>query len=463
MEFKDQIINHLSELIAIPSCLSSYEKDAPFGAAVRQALLYMLETGAKDGFSVKNVDNYGGHIEYPGQTSEIIAAAAHLDVVPPGDHKKWSAPPFSPVIKNGRIYGRGALDDKGPLMAVYYAMKRLKDSGYRPRRTIRLILGCDEETRGIGMKYYLGREKAPCAGFTPDGDFPVIHGEKGLLFCKISAKEDMTSESSASLLEFQGGTVPNMVPDTARFSLECRNHLPLILERLKDFCHQNSRFDVQFTQHGTKLQVTVYGKSAHGSTPEKGLNSISIACLLLDDLLTDSSPAKNFLSFYNNHLGFDLNGQRIGRIFSDSVSGDLIVNPGIISMEKGISLIINLRYPVTVSSAEIMQTLSRTAGRYGLTVTLLEDQPPLFYDRESPLIQTLLNSYRQYTKDTLSQPLISSGATYARSIPNTVAFGAIFPGDPDLCHQADEYIEINRLMTAVDIYTDALQKLDMQS
>ncbi|MGI6012551.1 MAG: dipeptidase PepV [Ruminococcus sp.] len=459
MDLKDEMIHRLKELIAIPSYLTAPKENAPFGAAIDDALLYLLEIGTRDGFSIKNTDHYGGHIEFPGQTDEIVAVSAHLDVVPPGDLSKWTVPPFSPEVKDGRLYGRGALDDKGPLIAAYYAMKRLKESGFRPRRTIRLILGCDEETDGLGMNYYLEHENAPCLGFTPDGDFPVIHGEMGLLFCEIHAKMQPDS-SSVRLIEFQGGAAPNMVPDTARFTLECQNQKEALSQRLERFLSFHPEYDLQHSWHNTKLQIIIRGKSAHGSAPENGINAVSLACALLENMLWEPSPLKNFLTFYNSRLGFDFHGERLGKVFSDSVSGPLIVNPGVISLKEGrLSLILNLRYPVTVSSADIMETLNQAVCSFGLSLTLLEDQPPLYFKREDPLIRTLLNVYQQHTQDKTSVPLISAGATYARAIPNTAAFGAIFPGDPDLCHQADEYIAVDRLMLASAIYEDALRRL----
>lgn len=462
MELNRQMIHNLMELISIPSYLTASKKDAPFGPAIDHALLYMLDMGKRDGFTVKNVDHYGGHIEFPGQTEEIAAVSAHLDVVPAGDLSKWTYPPFRPTLKDGRLYGRGALDDKGPLMAAYWAMKQLKDSRYQPFRTIRLILGCDEETDGVGMKYYLERERFPRLGFTPDGDFPLIYGEMGLMFCELSVK--IQEETSPfRLLQFQGGSAANMVPDTACFVLECGDRTDDAKRRLKAFSHLHPEYDIQTVWNGTKLTASSFGVSAHGSSPEKGVNAISIACALLDTFMKESSAIKDFLTFYNRRLGFDLHGERLGKDFSDAISGRLIVNAGIISLkESRLSLALNLRYPVTASGADIMKTLIHAAREYNLTFTLLEDTPPLYFDRDNPLILTLLEAYRKNTKDRVSQPLVSAGATYARAIPNTVAFGAIFPGDPDLCHQTDEYIQTDRLAAACAIYADALKNLTMR-
>ena len=149
------IINTIGELVAIPSIAVKGEGDMPFGENVHKALMYMLDLAQKDGFEVYNDQNFGGHIDFKGKGSEVIALVNHLDVVPEGDLNNWDSDPFKAEVRDGKLFGWGVLDNKGPLVICYYAMKALKDSGFMPERTVRLILGCDEETNWEGMDHYM--------------------------------------------------------------------------------------------------------------------------------------------------------------------------------------------------------------------------------------------------------------------------------------------------------------------
>ena len=170
--------------------------------------------GREMGFAVKNVDNYGGHIDFPGSGDKIMGILGHLDVVPAGDG--WQHEPYGGEIEEGRLYGRGTSDDKGPVIACLFAMKALKEAGYQPKATIRLILGLDEETHWKGMEYYFARERKPDWGFTPDADFPLINGEKGMLVFDLAKKFARTSGEGLVLRSLSGGIAPNSVPDSCR-------------------------------------------------------------------------------------------------------------------------------------------------------------------------------------------------------------------------------------------------------
>ncbi|MBQ8563770.1 MAG: Sapep family Mn(2+)-dependent dipeptidase, partial [Firmicutes bacterium] len=217
--YKEDMVQTLTELASINSVQTVPVTLAdgtylPFGEGVHRAYEYMLARAEKDGFAAVNVDNYGGHLEFGGENG-TMGILAHLDVVPEGDG--WSSDPFIPEIRNGRMYGRGTADDKGPMLAVYFAMKALKESGFQPSKKVRLILGLDEETAWEGMKYYLSKVDAPDFGFTPDADFPVIHGEKGNLVFLLEKSFDCSTDSPAKssglpVTRLSGGSAPNIVP-----------------------------------------------------------------------------------------------------------------------------------------------------------------------------------------------------------------------------------------------------------
>jgi predicted dipeptidase len=188
--YKEEMVETLRELCRFPSLAEATDPSAesPFGPAVQGALDYMLDKAARDGFAVKNVDNYGGHIDFPGKNAtaedpgDIVALVGHLDVVPVGDLSQWESDPFEMEIRDGKMYGRGTVDDKGPLLAAYFAVRALKEAGFVPEKTIRIMLGCDEETNWDGMEYYFEHMPRPDFGFTPDADFPVLNGEKDYNF-----------------------------------------------------------------------------------------------------------------------------------------------------------------------------------------------------------------------------------------------------------------------------------------
>lgn len=457
---KTALLQTIQDLIRIPSIESAPSEHAPFGTAVKEALEYMLTRGSHDGFIVKNVNYYGGHIEFPGETEEIVGITAHLDVVPEGDPAAWITPPFDPAIRNGCLYGRGAIDDKGPLAAVYHAMKILKDIGYKPQKTIRLILGCDEETNWNGMRYYLEHEKHPDCGFSPDGDFPVIQCEKGLLFTKFSLDVPKQEASDIKLLDFHGGTASNMVPDCAVITLECGSKISFIEEMAQNYAKKHPDTRIDFKILDTQIVVTCYGISAHGMMPWEGVNAVSIAFDLLTSILPKDHILSPFLSFYQDYIGFDLHGERFGRCFSDELSGDLIVNTGLVDFtDHTLSITINFRYPVTIGVDEITDCLQKLADSQNIHMETLEVLEPIYFPTEHPMVQILLETYRQHMNLPDAKPLVSAGATYARAIPNTLAFGAMFPENPDVCHQANEYISIDRLMSCLAIYTDVIPKL----
>ena len=208
-ESKQNFLNDLDKLLRIDTVLVEQPeiKEAPFGENLVKALNYMLDLGKQYGFKTINIENVAGHIEYD-EGDEIIGVLAHLDVVPTGEG--WTNPPFEPTIKDGKIYARGALDDKGAAVASLYALKALKDMGVQLNKRVRLILGTDEETSSRGVKRYLEVEKMPDLGFSPDAEFPIIYGEKGILSFDL-----VTKKVNSIINKSKAGARSNVVPEVA--------------------------------------------------------------------------------------------------------------------------------------------------------------------------------------------------------------------------------------------------------
>jgi succinyl-diaminopimelate desuccinylase len=397
--------------------------------------------------------------EFSKGSPRTLGIPVHLDVVPAGG--EWVHEAFAADIADGCIYGRGASDDKGAAIAVYAAMKALKDSGFAPSVNVRLILGLDEETEWIGMEKYLDAAGAPDFGFTPDGDFPAVNGEMGVLNFELAKKLEASNERGVNVRSIEGGNAPNMVADRAR---------AIITDDLADgFEHVKSKLAIfrDATAHrltgrgiGKSFEIVALGKSAHGSTPWKGVNAISVLMEFLGELELANESFRDFVKFYNDHIGFEFHGGGLGVGLSDDASGKLILNVGQIRSDSdAVMLTINVRYPVTLSSNDFYDALMPAVHKYNLGAVKAFDKAPIWFEEDDPFIETLMSAYVDITGKTDARPKVMGGATYARAVPRSVAFGPKFPDGPHVMHQADEFISIDDLMLITHIYAEAICRL----
>jgi len=467
---KDDMIKMLQELLAFRSVNDEETFDMPFGKGVHEAFIYMLMRAKADGFDVENIDNYGGHIEFGGYildeegdiigtNDEVFGVLGHLDVVSEGND--WDFPPFGGEVSDGKIYGRGAIDNKGPVVASYFAMLALKNAGFIPKKKVRLILGLDEETKWIGMRKYLQKVKPPSMGFAPDAEFPVIHGEKGILVFELARKINKDTSKGLELRSFKGGSAANMVADFARVVL--RDAKPENYEKIKNEAAQyrnETKYKVNVKGIGKSLEITARGVSSHGARPESGLNAISIMMDFLGRLHFANEDVNDFIAFYNEHIGFELDGTSLGCKLADEVSGDLILNTGLIDMdsEAGV-LTLNIRYPVTMNEDDVYGAMMPVVNKYNLGIVKGKNQKPIYFPKDAEMIKTLMDIYSKHTGDNESEPIIIGGGTYARAAENIVAFGALFPGQEDVAHKKNEYIEINKMVLMAKIYADVIYEL----
>lgn len=468
-EYREEMIKTLQELIAIKSVKADPLGEMPFGAGVQEAFEYMLNIAKKDGFDTENIDNYGGHIDFGGYLydeegemvgtgDEIMGILCHLDVVPEG--KDWDHEPFGGEIEEDKIYGRGAIDDKGPTIAAYYAMKALKDAGVVPEKKVRLILGLDEETGWKGMDYYLKRVKHPDFGFSPDGEFPAIHGEMGLMIFDLAKKigKSPANAKGVALRSMTGGNAPNMVADFARAVIKADSY-DSIRDKVTEF-RKNTGYQINAKGIGKNLEITTQGISAHGARPSKGLNAISILMKFFEEISLENEEVRDFIDFYNTYIGFNLNGEHIGCGFEDEPSGKLIFNVGMVNIDdESATVTINIRYPVTMNDEQIYNSILPVINQYNLGIVKKEHKAPIFIEKDDPMIRTLMEVYKKHTGDTNSEPLVIGGGTYARAVKNTVAFGADFPGEPELAHQKNEHIGVDKLIKCAKIFADAIFEL----
>ncbi len=453
---REEIIRSVQELIAIPSVGGDPVVGKPMGEGPYKALEYVLDLGRQLGFTVGNIDGYAGYAEI-GQGDETMAILAHLDVVPAGDD--WTYPPFGGEIHGGKIYGRGAIDNKGPTIGAMYAMKAVLESGIPLNKKVRIIFGTDEESGWRGIKHYLKVQPMPDFGIVPDANYPVIHAEKGIL--TIAFKKDFSGEEVSSNIEYiKGGNRENMVPDRCTCSFVSKRDSDKILTHLntfKEYAKYNMKAD--FVPVDRKLLVESIGQSAHGSTPELGVNAIGQMLAFLCTLGLGESPMEDFIMFLNNKIGMEYDGRQLGIDMEDDVSGALTANLGVVDIdrERGRALV-NIRYPVTYELDQVMENIYKKAKECDVDVEIVGHNPPLYVPKDDPLIKKLITIYKDMTGETV-EPITTGGGTYARALDYAVAFGAQFPGRPDLAHQKDEYIEIEDLILHTKIYARAIAEL----
>jgi len=414
----------LSELIAIPSVGGVASENRPYGNKPYEALEYFLGKARDLGLNTGILGNRVGYVDF-GKGTKLLGIVCHLDVVPAGEG--WNSDPFTLTVKDGAMYCRGIVDDKGPAAASFFAIKSLLEEEFDPGEyTIRLILGTDEERTCSCVEYYSEHGQIPDFAITPDADFPAIFCEKGILHIKLYGEgvENITAT---------GGNAANMVPASAKIDIN------------------------------GKL-IEAQGKSAHGSKPELGINAIT----KLTDKIYEENLPESELPVFKFIKEFDA-GMATGCTVADE-SGKLTSNIGILSVnDKEQSVTIDFRVPVTYPLSQAVSILEEYAASYGLKADVKSSMDGIFKDKNSKEIQILTSvwaghmdkftGFKEEYRETCTEPLAIGGGTYARHLPNTVAFGVQAPWHIDQCHQADEHVAISDFEEWIAIIKEAIVKL----
>ncbi len=450
---KDELIDELQQLIQIESVLdeSNSSDDAPFGKGPLQALQWMLNKGEEYGFKTKNIDNMAGSIEM-GAGVESLGILCHVDVVPASSG--WTYPPFKGEVVDGKLYGRGAIDDKGPTIAAWLAMKMVKDANIHLNKRVRMIIGSDEESGFRCVKRYFEKEEMPTIGFAPDADFPLINAEKGISSLEFTLNNHM--QELEQLTSFHAGKRTNMVPDLAKAVVENVNMN--IVRNFHNFVEKNNTQGT-IIKEGNQYILTVHGKSAHAMEPEKGINAAILLCKFLNDYV-DIGAGKEFIQFMLHSFENDHYGKALQLDYEDSSSGKTTLNPGVVMFDRtnGGSIQVSMRYSVTYPFEEKLTNAQLELGNTAFSLDVLSNSKPHHVSEDDELVQTLLHVYQKHTGD-YSKPLSTGGGTYARTMKKGVAFGMLFPSEPDVAHQTDEYVVIENLVKAAAIYADAIVEL----
>ncbi|EON71596.1 dipeptidase PepV [Lysinibacillus sphaericus] len=456
-ERQDELVHELQELVQINSVLdeTSTTTEVPFGEGPLKALEWLLAKGQSEGLETKNVDNYAGHIQM-GEGEDLLGILCHVDVVPVGNEANWTYPPFSGTVADGKLFARGAIDDKGPTIAAWMAMKLVNDAGIQLNKRIRMIIGTDEETGFRCVDHYFKHEEMPTIGFAPDADFPLINAEKGIAELVFSQNK-MGDAIKEQLLLFNAGKRPNMVPDYAEATIQFVSSQ--LEQNFQTFLSKN-QLEGSLLMDGSHYIITIKGKSAHAMEPEKGVNAaVYLAAFLQQELTTELS--KQFVDFITNVFHHDHYGHALALQFEDEMSGKTTLNPGIVTYDvtKGSNLVISMRYSVSYPFDEKMTEAQRLAAEKGFSLDIQDDSKPHYVSEDEPLIQALAGVYRRHTGDYETPLLSTGGGTYARVMKKGVAFGMLFPGEPDVAHRADEYVIVENLVKAAAIYAEAIVEL----
>jgi len=440
---EEEMLKDLASLVRYNSERKPPEGDAPFGRENAECLRTALKIAERMGFETVNMENYCGYAQI-GEGEDIIGIAVHLDIVPAG--KGWYTDPFTLTQKGDRVYGRGVSDDKGAAVASLYALKAVMDSGIKLNKRIRLIFGCAEETGSDCMKYYGEHGERITLGFTPDGNFPGIHGEKGMCAMVLRSRSD-------KIISMNGGFVTNAVCDRCetRIKKECIDRA-----MLESSLSSSPLRSYEIEEDGDSITIEAIGVSAHASTPLKGVNAAGYTL----KALKDAGIEDDLTDLYLERIGLSCDGEGMGIKCSDEFSA-LTLSNGIVNTEDGnITFTIDIRFPVTMTGEELKKRTSSFLkdDRGEIEITSITES--LFYPIDSPLVSALGQAYVFVTGDYDTRPQVMGGGTYAKFIPGIIAFGCKFPnGIDNHIHDANESLSIDELLIQSEIYIRAIENL----
>ena len=423
-ELKKKFETALFKVLEVPSVQGKATADAPFGEDVKKALDVTLSIAEELGFETKNYDNYIGEVIWG--EGKPFGVLCHLDVVPAGSLSAWETDQFTPTVKDGKLFCRGALDDKSAAISVLFAMYALKEEGFKPQRQIKLILGCNEESGWGCIKHYNEVAVMPEEGISPDADFPVIYAEKGILHIKYAFKKLKPFTAC-------GGTAANVVCDYACAAAENLD---------KDLAEKHG-LRVLADGNGGKIKAESFGKAAHGSTPEKGLNALKKLTAFLEDG-----------GYIEKGVYDGMFVKRAGVEEFEDETGKLTFSPDVLSTDDThVYYVTDIRYPATVSRETIEKSLAKI-GKF----EVLSYQAPLYNDKNGKLVTTLSKVWEKYSGKK-EEPIAIGGGTYARALKCGVAFGPAIGEEADSIHQPNEYVTLSTLDIMFDVYKDALYEL----
>ncbi|MDD3252027.1 MAG: dipeptidase PepV [Lachnospiraceae bacterium] len=454
-EHKEEMIEDICELCGINSEKMPAEEDMPFGPGAAECLDTALDIAEGYGFDVQDYDGYVGCVDL-NELPRQLDILAHLDVVPAGEG--WTVTePFAPLVKDGKLYGRGTADDKGPAVAALYAMRAVKELKIPLKKNVRLILGTDEECGSSDIRHYYSVEKEAPMTFSPDGEYPVVNVEKGRLpghFTTTFAPSDALPK----LVHIKAGTKINVVPGKAKAMTEGLEMAAL--ETAAKAVEAETGIAFTFAENGTQIEITAVGTGAHASLPQEGNNALTGLLTLLVKLpfaeCGQIAALKKVLGMMPHG---DVNGKTLGVEMEDEMSGELTLAFSMLTVDAGsLDGEFDSRVPVCGNEANVLNVIKKNMADQG--VSLLNDQmtPPHHVSGDSEFVKTLLRAYETFSGQK-GECMAIGGGTYVHNLENGVAFGATMPGTDNKMHGADEFAVIEELVMSAKIFAQAIVDL----
>ncbi len=449
---REGMIRDLRGFVKIPSVSEDKER-------VKTALGYYLSRAREMGFQAQSLlEDTVGVVEW-GEGEETIGVLVHADVVGPGDLSKWLCDPYEGMIEGDRLFGRGAIDDKGPAISILYALEALKAVGLRPQKKTRIIIGTQEEVEWSDMEAYSAAYPLPDYGFTPDGEFPIANREKGYADIVI-AFQDPVSLTGAGyrLIDLRGGHGSNSVPDRASALVQGPG------EALGGLFKRCSRISCLETEkQGETLRIVARGQSAHSSMPKNGLNAIERLCEVLACEPFATSALTEAVRFIDGHKE-DPYGRKWGLYRVEDIAEGVFFDhttivPTLVMTETGgPTITYNLRLAPPVSRRQLESLTEKALTGYRASFRLTDYKDPLQVDPRYPFLEIMAKTYEEISGLPNAYTL-AFGTSYAKAMPRFVCWGPLFPGDPDTCHEAGESLSISQWIKATKIYTLALARM----
>ena len=438
---KHQLLGLISELVEIPSVKGEAEEGKPFGPRPYEALCRALEFADVFGFRTENCGGYVGTVDM-GEGEPELGILAHLDVVPAGDG--WHTDPYKMTVDGDRILGRGVSDDKGPAMCALFAMKAVKDMGIALSKNCRLILGTDEECGSSDLKHYFRTAKPPKYTFTPAANFPVTNGEKGRFTKHFFADVDLSGDVK-KLVSFNAGAAENVVPSFAEAYVSGIDE-----KEIKNAINLSKNTGADFAFEGGKIVCS--GTSSHASLPEKGNNPITALIEMLSKIDFDKNSKKLISSLNVLFPHGKWNGEAFGVSMSDKL-GALTLSLDIVRFDGSkLEGCFDTRTPMCSTRENCALVIADRLEKHGFSIENTEMIKPHYVDENSEFVQTLLSAYEEFSGDK-GDCICMGGGTYVHDIDTGVAFGAISRDTQTNMHGADEFMPINDLLTAAEIFT----------
>jgi len=450
-ENSEYMINDLGRFVGINSVRGKNEEGAPYGIESR-AVLSLAQTMLEErGFEV-NVFEDMMITSVFGPAPPVMGILAHLDIVAVGEG--WDTDPLRIAVKDGNIYGRGVLDNKGPSVAAMYAMYCARDLFPQLKHGIQLILGSGEETGFDDITQYLKKNTPPPNVFTPDAGYPVVNIEKGR-FLPVFGTGWEKDLSLPRIVSITGGKTPNVVPNYSESVIQ-----GFSINDVENFCRDFSEktgVKMSASVDNDNIKVIAEGTASHASLPERGNNAQTALIEMLVAMPFAKSTSFEFLCKLNRLFPHgDYRGTALGIDMEDEKTGRITVNFGVLRFsELEFSGNFDSRTPGCADDTDLLGMTKAAFEREGIKVTYHEITGCHHTPEETGFVQKLLNIYEEYT----GQPgecLSMGGLTYVHDIQGGVAFGCAMPGDDNRVHGANEFIGKEQLITSAKMFTQAI-------